>query len=71
MENGKLEMRNWKREVRNKKREIRNLEVGIGKVLNWTPRSGTWDSNENSHFQNILLSTVGHYAIFEKYLHTV
>ena len=55
MENGKLEMRNWKREVRNKKHEIRNLEVGIGKVLNWTPRSGKWDSNVNSHFQNILL----------------
>ena len=51
-------MGNRKREVRNEKREIRNWEVGIGKVLNWTPRSGKWDSNVNSHFQNILLQDI-------------
>ena len=51
-------MRNCEREVRNEKWEIRNWEVGIGKILNWTLRSGKWDSNKNSHFQNILLCTL-------------
>ena len=38
---GKWEMRCWKW-------EIRNLEVGGGMSLNWAPRNGKWDSNEDS-----------------------
>ena len=42
-------MRSWKQEIRCEKWEIINLEVEGGIALNWAPRNGKWDSNEDSH----------------------
>ena len=41
-------MRNGKLEMRNKKGESGNGEVRVGMALNWAPRNGKWDSNEDS-----------------------
>ena len=44
----KWELSSWKQETRYEKWEFRNLKVGGGMALNWVPRNGKWDSNEDS-----------------------